>query len=264
MRTGVSYNQLTWLRSANPEKTSRKDNVFYSKAKVLIVECNSSIRQTLSSTLSLSGIKCIDATDSIAMFLRLADQPDLIILDLKLPDTDGLALLNRLRQQSEIPIIIYSARSDETEKIACIEMGADDYLTKACNPREFIARIGALLRRTWRRKDKSPVSGRLYKFDRWILNTATRDLVDLESNSANIGSIAMVLVIEFVERPHQVLSREMLSTLLRRKYDSFDRVIDVHVSNIRRALGKQENGEPFIKTVRLHGYTFVAPVENSG
>lgn len=228
----------------------------------LIVEDDPGTRHVLSSTLATAGIDSIHAATGAAMWQQLDHAPDIIILDLSLPDGDGLELLRQLRQTSDVPVLIHSRRSDEIERIIGIEIGADDFLPKPCNMRELLARTRSLLRRSQQRS--SPTGRavlRSLKFGDWTLNGATRELVHHSGKTETLGVAAFALLSCMLERPFEPLSRDFLSrTALRRDYHPFDRIIDVHISHLRRLLGKQGDNTPYIKTLRAQGYIFVAAV----
>lgn len=229
----------------------------------LIVEDDPVTRHILTTTLATAGIDSIIAETGAAMWSSLEKKPDVIVLDLSLPDADGMELLRQLRQKSEIPVIIHSNRSDEIERIIGIEIGADDYLPKPCNMRELLARVRALLRRSAPKTVSPTTSGkaRRLRFGQWTLDTASRELIDSESKPAAIGVSGYALLLAFVEHPFEPMSREVLSRVLKREYVAYDRIIDVHVSQIRRILGSQPDGNAYIKTLRSQGYVFVASVE---
>lgn len=227
----------------------------------LIVEDDPGTRHVLSATLSTAGIDSIFAENGAAMWRQLSENPDVIILDLSLPDSDGLELLRQLRQQSEIPVLIHSTRSNEIERIIGIEIGADDFLPKPCNLRELVARTRSLLRRAQGRQTASRIEARRIHFGHWTLDTASRELSDDTGKPAPLGVSAFALLSAFLEHPFEPLSRELLSRVLKREYIPYDRIIDVHVSQIRRTLGKQADGSSFIKTLRSQGYVFIAAVE---
>lgn len=229
----------------------------------LIVEDDPVTRHILTTTLATAGIDSIIAETGAAMWSSLEKKPDVIVLDLSLPDADGMELLRQLRQKSEIPVIIHSNRSDEIERIIGIEIGADDYLPKPCNMRELLARVRALLRRSAPKTVRATTSGkaRRLRFGQWTLDTASRELIDSESKPAAIGVSGYALLLAFVEHPFEPMSREVLSRVLKREYVAYDRIIDVHVSQIRRILGSQPDGNAYIKTLRSQGYVFVASVE---
>ena len=230
----------------------------------LIVEDDPGTRHVLSATLASAGIDSIFAETGAEMWQQLARNPDVIVLDLSLPDADGLELLRQLRQNSEIPVLIHSTRSDEIERIIGIEIGADDFLPKPCNMRELLARVRSLLRRTQNRPASVPASrgeARRLRFGEWMLDTASRELIAPDGKPAALGVSGYALLSAFLEHPFEPLSREQLSRVLKREYVPYDRIIDVHVSQIRRILGKQSDGGSFIKTLRSQGYVFVASVD---
>ncbi|MFV0371124.1 MAG: response regulator [Azonexus sp.] len=228
----------------------------------LIVEDDPGTRHLLRETLASAGISSLIAETGAAMWRQLEHAPDVIILDLSLPDADGLELLRRLRQQSEIPVLIHSTRSDEIERIIGIEIGADDFLPKPCNMRELIARIRSLLRRSLQRNSSTGRTVlRPLNFGEWTLNGATRELIHRSGKTETLGVAAFALLNCLLERPFEPLSRDFLSrTALRREYHPYDRIIDVHISHLRRLLGKQADGTPYIKTLRSQGYIFIVAV----
>lgn len=229
----------------------------------LIVEDDPGTRHVLGTTLATAGIESIFAENGAAMWRLLGQSPDVIILDLSLPDADGLELLRQLRQQSEVPVLIHSTRSDEIERIIGIEIGADDFLPKPCNMRELLARTRSLLRRSQLRSAPAPLRPemRRLRFAHWTLDTAARELLNGDGQPVSIGVSGFALLMAFLEHPFEPLSREKLSRVLKREYVPYDRIIDVHVSQIRRILGNQPDGSSFIKTLRSQGYVFVSTVE---
>ena len=228
----------------------------------LIVEDDPGTRHVLSETLATASIDSLFAETGAQMWQQLGSAPDIVILDLNLPDSDGLELLRKLRQESEIPVLIHSTRSDEIERIIGIEIGADDFLPKPCNMRELLARTRGLLRRSQIRATRTvPGKNRRKHFGHWTLDLDARELIQPDGKSAALGSSGFALLSAFLEHPFEPLSREHLSRVLKREYVAYDRIIDVHVSQIRRILGTQADGNSFIKTVRSQGYIFVASVD---
>lgn len=228
----------------------------------LIVEDDPATRHVLSTALATAGIDSLFAASGAAMWVLLAENPAVVILDLGLPDADGFELLRRLREQSDVPVLIHSTRSAEIERIIGIEIGADDFLAKPCNMRELVARTRSLLRRAQGRATHS--RGRpcgTLSFGSWTLDPATRALTDKDGQPVALGVSAYALLSCFLDKPFQPLSREVLSRALKREYTPYDRIIDVHVSQIRRLLGKQADGSSYIKTLRSQGYVFTATVE---
>lgn len=182
----------------------------------------------------------------------LSVQHDIVVLDLMLPGMSGLDVLRRLRAVSPVPVLILTARGEDANRILGLEMGADDYVPKPFNPRELIARIRAILRRTSRAGDcAGPVAIGDLRID-----PAVRE-VWLEGSPLNLTSAEFALLEAFMREPGRVLSREQLTeSVLGRKLGPFDRVIDVHVSNLRRKLGIPQDGQR-IKAIRGSGYLFV-------
>lgn len=182
----------------------------------------------------------------------LSMQHGLVVLDLMLPGMGGLEVLKRLRAASPVPVLILTARGEDSDRIQGLEMGADDYVPKPFNPRELVARIRAILRRTGRPEASA---GPLTVGDLRI-DPIVRE-VWLEDTPLNLTSAEFTLLEAFMREPGHVLSREQLTEfVLGRKLGPFDRVIDVHVSNLRRKLGVPQSGQR-IKAVRGSGYLFV-------
>lgn len=177
----------------------------------------------------------------------------LVVLDLMLPGLSGLDVLQRLRKVSPVPVLILTARGEDSDRIQGLEMGADDYVPKPFNPRELIARIRAILRRTSRTEASA---GPLVIGDLRI-DPAARE-VWLEDAPLSLTSVEFTLLEAFMHEPGRILSREQLTeAVLGRKPGPFDRVIDVHVSNLRRKLGLAQ-GSQRIKAVRGSGYLFAS------
>ena len=184
---------------------------------------------------------------------------DLIVLDLMLPGRSGLDLCRDLRRTSSIPVIMLTAKGEETDRIIGLEVGADDYLPKPFNPRELLARINAVLRRM-RPQDQQPFErrGRAMQFAGWRLDTLKRELTDPRGVVVDLSTGEYDLLLAFLEAPQRVLTREFLLDAARnRSLDAFDRSIDVQVSRLRRKL---DGVEDLIKTVRGAGYLFAADV----
>ena len=186
----------------------------------------------------------------------LSMQHALVVLDLMLPGMGGLDVLRRLRAVSPVPVLILTARGEDSNRILGLEMGADDYVPKPFNPRELIARIRAILRRTSRTEVSSgPLAVGDLRIDPSIREAWIEDL------PLNLTSAEFTLLETFMRDPGRVLSREQLTeSVLGRKLGAFDRVIDVHVSNLRKKLGVPQGGQR-IKAVRGSGYLF-APRPN--
>lgn len=187
---------------------------------------------------------------------------DLLVLDLMMPGEDGLTLCRELRVKSNLPIIMLTAMGEETDRIIGLEMGADDYLAKPFNPRELLARIKAVMRRT--QADNQPAAETLtrdLRFDRWLLDVNRRELVDEDGVGLSLSTAEFDLLKVFLERPQRVLSRDQLLDLARgREAVAFDRAIDTLVSRLRRKLERDPKNPELIKTIWGGGYMFSADV----
>jgi DNA-binding response OmpR family regulator len=225
--------------------------------RVLIVDDDVELCRLLAERLGSEGFAIEAVHDGVRGLERaLSKEHALVVLDLMLPGMGGLDVLRRLRAQSLVPVLILTARGEDVERILGLEIGADDYLTKPFNPRELIARIRAILRRT---AQVATSAGPLVVGD-LRLDPSARE-VWLNDASLDLTSVEFTLLEALLRDAGHVLTREHLTeTVLGRKLGPFDRVIDVHVSNVRKKLGPAQGGER-IKTVRGSGYLFVARSE---
>ena len=236
------------------------------QAHILVVDDNREIRELLQRFLSDHGYRVSLAADGSEMKQRLRDHAiDLVILDLMLPGEDGLSLCRRLRADSIIPVIMLTAMGEETDRIVGLEMGADDYLGKPFNPRELLARIKAVMRRTAPYEERAVhESAELLSFNGWQLSPQTRELSDPEQVLVPLSSAEFALLMAFVTHPGRVLSRDQLLDLARgRDSRAFDRAIDTLVSRLRKKLNDDPRSPRVIKTVRGGGYLFAPKVESS-
>jgi two-component system OmpR family response regulator len=231
---------------------------------ILVVDDDTEIRSLLHEYLQKQGYRVNAVADGKGLRAAVAtSHPDLIILDLMLPGEDGLTLCRELRAKSEIPIIMLTARGDETDRIVGLEMGADDYVAKPFSPRELLARIKSVLRRARALPEnlKTEESG-LFRFAGWTLDAATRNLISPQGVVVALSGTDFRLLKIFVDHPNRVLTRDQLIDLmLSRDAGPYDRAIDVQVSRLRQRLGEDAKEPAIIKTVRGQGYVFAAHVE---
>jgi two-component system OmpR family response regulator len=203
------------------------------------------------------------AEDGAAMREALgAGSFDLVILDLMLPGEDGLALCRELRAHSRIPILMLTARGDELDRIIGLEMGADDYLPKPFEPRELLARIRSVLRRSHAMPPSSQVENvQQMKFSGWTLDLTARHLVNPQGVIIMLSGAEFRLLRVFLEHPNRVLNRDQLLNLTQgRDADPFDRSIDIQISRLRQKLGEDARMPQIIKTVRNGGYVLAGQV----
>ena len=233
---------------------------------LLVVDDDTELRNLLGDYLRKNGYHVSLAADGKDMRKILADNAiDLIVLDLMLPNEDGLVLCRNLRVNSNIPVIMLTAKGDETDRIIGLEMGADDYLPKPFNPRELLARIKSVLRRAHALTD-SPESkgGRYLQFAHWQLDTVTRNLLAKDGLVVALSGGEYRLLKIFLEHGNRLLSRELLLDLTQGKdIDPFDRSIDVQISRLRHRLGDDAKEPAIIKTIRGEGYILVTEVESN-
>lgn len=243
-----------------------------SHERLLLVDDDKELCSLLAEYLSAEGYQVDAAYNAQQALEKLQNQSgskgySLMVLDIMMPGTTGLELLQQIRPRFTLPVIMLTGRGDEIDRILGLEMGADDYLGKPCNPRELLARIRAVLRRM---SPQAPVEGRLPEQALVIgslsLNPGTRDArvndQALELTSAEFNVLAYLM-----QHAGQVLSKEQLTRwVLHRELTAYDRAIDVHVSRVRQKLAphfEQHSGAPMdmIKTVRGQGYIFVYTAE---
>ncbi len=227
---------------------------------ILVVDDDGEIRDLLSRFLTKHGFEVTTTGDGRQMAAALDASPiDLVILDLMLPGEDGLSICRKIRQHSAIPIIMLTAMGDEADRILGLEIGADDYVPKPFNPRELLARIKAVLRRS-AAKDQ-PKGGGIYRFEDWTLDPLRRELIAPDGRLVNLTGGEFDLLFAFVEHPQRILTRDQLLDLTRgRNATPFDRSVDILVSRLRQKIEPDSREPKFIKTVRAAGYIFASPV----
>ncbi|EPC02574.1 transcriptional regulator [Litchfieldella anticariensis FP35 = DSM 16096] len=232
-------------------------------ATLIVVDDDPEIRELLADYLGRHGYRALVAEDAQELRCLLArEAPDLLIVDIMLPGDDGFTICREVRRTSEVPIIMLTASADEMDRILGLELGADDYLGKPFNPRELLARIKAVLRRTRSTAHEGPAHARLVAFGDWRLDRVTRELIDRHGERSPLSGADFQLLQVFLEHPEQVLSREALFDLSRgRPAPPLDRSIDVHVCRLRQRLGEDAQHSQLIRTVRGAGYVLASQVE---
>ena len=234
---------------------------------ILIVDDDAEIRTLLGRYFEKNGLRATAVADGRAMWQALDRGAfDLVVLDLMLPGDDGLTLCRNLRAHSDIPVIMLTARGEETDRIVGLEMGADDYLPKPFSARELLARIKVILRRARSLPPNlRPEEETEIRFGEWVLDTRQRHLVSAGGVVTPIGGAEYRLLRIFLDHPNRVLSRDQLMEMTQGKEaDALDRAIDVQVSRLRRRLGDGSRDAAMIKTVRGEGYVLSVPVMKDG
>ena len=233
---------------------------------ILVIDDDGEIRDLLAMFLERQRLRVTAVADAPAA--RAAWQGDkfqLVVLDLMLPGEPGLDFARWLRTQSDVPIVMLTALGEEQDRIAGLELGADDYVPKPFNPRELLARIRAVLRRAGDNADRAhATAGLSIAFAGWTLEPARRRLLNAEGVEVPLTGGEFDLLAALVDRANNVLTRDMLLDLLRgRQAGPFDRAIDVAVSRLRRKLEDRGRNAQLIKTVRGGGYVLAATVERA-
>jgi len=233
---------------------------------VLIVDDDRGIRELVGAYLEKNGMRVSLAANGREMRSVLeSGAPDLIVLDLMMPGDDGLVLCRELRAGKfrAVPVVMLTARNEETDRIVGLEMGADDYLPKPFAVRELFARIRSVLRRTRMLPPGMEVSesAQLLAFGDWRLDTTARHLLDAEGTIVALSGAEYRLLRVFLDHPQRVLTRDQLLSLTQgRQADAFDRSIDLLVSRLRQRLRDEAREPRYIKTLRSEGYVFSAAV----
>ncbi|WP_242095855.1 response regulator [Sphingomonas sp. CROZ-RG-20F-R02-07] len=230
---------------------------------LLLVDDERSIREPLAAYLAKQGFRVTQAADAAAARTRIAAYAiDLVILDIMMPGEDGLSLCRHIAATSDLPVILLTARAEETERIVGLEMGADDYVVKPFSPRELAARIKVVLRRriAGGTRQHAPESG-AYGFAGWLLRSGERVLIDREGVSVPLSTGEYNLLLALVTRPRQVLTRDQLLDLTQgREAAAFDRAIDNQISRLRRKIEADGKAPEIIKTVWGGGYMLATEV----
>jgi len=231
---------------------------------IAVVDDDREVRGLLAQFLEKHGFRVTAVPDGRSLRRVMASQRvDLVVLDVMLPEEDGLTICKRLSSEGHVPIIMLTGKGDDVDRIIGLEIGADDYLAKPFNPRELLARARNVLRRydLAPRKPASDGASR-YHFAGWTLDAVSRELIDQDGKRQALTGAEYRLLLAFASHPNRVLSRHQLIELTStRRTELFDRSIDVRVSRLRHLLRDHEGTPRIIKTVYGDGYVLGAPVE---
>jgi two-component system OmpR family response regulator len=232
------------------------------RIKVLVVDDDRQIRELLCDRLAEFGMQPDQAADGAEMKRALlGGKYDVIILDLMLPDSDGLTLCREVRQHSDIPLIILTARGEPTERIVGLELGADDYIVKPFDARELVARIQTILRRVRGQTGERRKLATEIRFGNWSLSISGRHLVAPDSTIVPLSTAEFRLLSALIEAAGRVLTRDQLLDAMRgRAGDALDRSVDIQVSRLRQKLREDVKEPRLIRTVRGEGYLLDAQI----
>ena len=233
-----------------------------SHMKILIVDDDKKLCQLVADYLESMGYKVEAAYDGVqGLQMILEGDYHAVILDVMMPRMDGFEVLKRLRKESDIPVLMLTARGDETDRIVGLEMGADDYLPKTFSSRELLARLRAVTRRhiVSERQAAAAAKDKALTFGNLEIEQSSRT-VRLDTKMLNLTPIEYDLLTSLARAAGRVLTRDqLLDAVAGREYEVFDRSVDVHISSLRRKLGENPRNPEFIQTVRSAGYMFKKP-----
>jgi len=242
----------------------REERLLDPEASILVVEDDGEMRHLIARLLREAGFRVMPVRDGREMWemMEHSAPPDLIVLDVMLPGPSGLDLCRRLRSTRQIPIIMVTARGEETDRVLGLELGADDYVAKPFGPRELVARVRAVLRRSKGDPAAPERATRRLCFAAWTLDLKARELFSPEGVAVDLSGAEYDLLLAFLEHPQRVLSREQLLEVAKRRIgvEGSERAVDVQVSRLRRKIEPDEGSPTLIKTVRGSGYILVASV----
>jgi DNA-binding response OmpR family regulator len=246
---------LEWRFSVRYASLPQRGEFYVRARTILIADDEPDLRQMLKAYLEAEGFAVVVASDGPdAILSARRESPDLIVLDVGMPGIDGFEVLQKIRTGSDVPVIMLTARSEETDRVIGLTAGADDYVTKPFSPRELSARIKAVLRRG--RRDDLDDERLIY--DGLVIDRAQRSVVR-ESREISLSSLEFDLLVTLAAAPGRVFTRDQLLDKVW-GWDHFGvaRVVDVHIASIRKAIGDDAVNPTFIGTVRGVGYRFLA------
>jgi two-component system OmpR family response regulator len=231
---------------------------------LLLVDDEATLREPLADYLVRQGFGVVQAASAAQARSRLREEmPDLALLDIMMPGEDGLSLCRHLVEARSIPVILLTAKGEATDRIVGLEIGADDYVVKPFDPRELVARIRSVLRRSVR-GNQAPLENELLEFDGWQLDPLKRRLLNAEGAAVAISSAEFRLLMAFLEHPRQVLDRDRLLDMVQgREAHLFDRAVDNQISRLRRKIEVDSRNPQLIQTVWGGGYMLATDVRRS-
>ena len=226
--------------------------------RILVVDDEREIRRLVASYLIDDGFDVEELDNGRAAVDRFSRSPeiDLVILDVRMPELDGIDTLRELRRLSDVHIIMLTAAAEETDRLIGLSVGADDYVTKPFSPREVVARVKAVLRRTRTSTSEQLAAPLRYE---GITVDINRHVVMVDGEAADLSALQFKLLLALAESPGRVFARhQLIDRVWGRDFYGAERIVDVHVGNLRKALGDSASKPRFIETVRGVGYRFIA------
>lgn len=227
---------------------------------ILVIDDDRELCELLTDYLQGEGFSVVTVNHGVTGAKEaLSEEHELVVLDVMLPGLNGFDVLRKIREQSKIPVIMLTARGDDIDRIVGLELGADDYLPKPFNPRELVARIRAIQRRTEQPESGGARKAAELKVGDVVFNTTSRT-VKRDGENIELTSVEFNLLEELLANAGEVISREdLVQKVLGRRLSAYDRSIDVHVSALRRKLGHSSGDTERIRTVRGIGYIYCLP-----
>lgn len=229
--------------------------------KILLIDDDEDLCELVSEYLTVEGFTVESVNDGASGLERAKSGAfDLLTLDVMLPKLNGFEVLRELRKVSKIPVLMLTARGDDTDKIVGLENGADDYLPKPFNPRELVARIRAVLRRAPANEKTTQAAAEKIKLDGVEISVTGRS-AKIDDRDLNLTAVEFDLLVALIKNAGKIVKKEDLSlNVLERKLSPLDRSLDMHISNLRKKLGARAGGEERIKTIRSVGYIYTLDI----
>ena len=225
----------------------------------LVIEDDKSVSQLIRLYLAEDGYRVLNAEDGLSgLKMATEESPDIVLLDLNLPGMDGIEVCRNIREKSDLPIIMVTARVEEDDRLDGLDMGADDYVSKPFSPRELVARVNAVIRRTSRANKKQKEIGEQFKLGDLVIDLSRRS-ASVRGAEVELTPTEFRLLAFFIESPNRTVSRQqIIDNVFGYDFSGYDRTVDTHVSNLRKKLDAANPDQKHLKTMYGFGYRFDA------
>jgi len=225
----------------------------------LVIEDDKSVSQLIRLYLAEDGYRVLNAEDGLSgLKMATEESPDIVLLDLNLPGMDGIEVCRNIREKSDLPIIMVTARVEEDDRLDGLDMGADDYVSKPFSPRELVARVNAVMRRTSRANKKQKEIGEQFKLGDLVIDLSRRS-ASVRGAEVELTPTEFRLLAFFIESPNRTVSRQqIIDNVFGYDFSGYDRTVDTHVSNLRKKLDAANPDQKHLKTMYGFGYRFDA------